>query len=95
MSSMAQRELIWFFGRLMELQMRHEYSVTSWLRTYAHNVEVGGLPHSLHLIGLAVDCVLFPGRSPQQFLRDAQILGLHGIVEGDHIHLQARARVKP
>lgn len=32
-------------------------SITSWGRTKAHNIKVGGLPHSLHLLFLASDVV--------------------------------------
>ena len=79
-----------FCDKLMRLQAMQPYSVTSWWRTNKHNASVGGNPLSQHLIGLAVDCVLDPGVSMSLFLRDAQILGLHGSVEGDHVHLQAR-----
>lgn len=94
MSSIAQREMSLFADKLLRLQAVHPYSVTSFWRTSAHNFSVFGKPNSLHLIGLAVDCVLDPGESMPLFLRDAQILGLHGIVEGDHVHLQARPAVK-
>lgn len=95
MSSVRQRELAWFVDRLRELQKVNPFSVTSWWRTPRHNAEVGGKINSLHLEGLGVDCVLEPGRSKYVFLRDAQILGLHGLVEGDHVHVQARARGVP
>lgn len=92
MSSIAQRELMWFVDRLAELQKIHAYTVTSWWRTVKRNEEVGGMVNSLHLSGLAVDCVLAPGQSKHIFLRDAKTVGLHGLVEGDHVHLQARGR---
>ena len=95
MSLSSIRELKWFVERCYQLQAVHPFSVTSWWRTVARNIEVGGLANSLHLEGLAVDCVLFPGRSGEEFLRDARILGLYGRVEKDHVHIQARARGVP
>jgi hypothetical protein len=95
MSSLQQRELAWFVDRLRELQKRNPFSVTSWWRTPETNAEVGGKSNSLHLEGLAVDCVLEPGRSKGLFARDARILGLHVIIEGDHVRVQARARGVP
>lgn len=91
---MQQRELAWFVDRLTQLQQVNAFSVTSWWRTAARNIEVGGLPNSLHLNGLAVDCVLALGKSKMSFLLDAKILGLHGTIEGDHVHVQARAAGK-
>jgi len=89
-SSMAQREMALFCDRLARLQLQKEFSITSWWRTVKHNKEVGGLPNSLHLVGLAVDCVLAPGESLALFLTDARIFGLHGKVERGCVHLQSR-----
>lgn len=95
MSLASVRELKWFVERCYQLQADTPFSVTSWWRTVARNKQVGGLANSLHLEGLAVDCVLLPGRSGEEFLRVAKILGLYGRVEKDHIHIQARPRGVP
>jgi hypothetical protein len=64
-------------------------SATSSFRTAKHNHDVGGVPHSAHLAGLAVD-VIYDDPTPTQAERQewARRLGLKLIVEGDHDHLQ-------
>ena len=80
-----------FMDRLRRLNERSPFSITSYARTPEHNAKVGGAKDSLHLTWLAADCVIDGPHSSQDFLRMAKELGLHGIVEADHIHLQARA----
>jgi len=63
---------------------------TSWFRTPAENAAVGGVPNSLHLLGLAIDVVGDPG----VLGRVASIwraIGLQAKVESDHLHLELDA----
>jgi murein endopeptidase len=63
-------------------------SVTSWWRTPSRNRQVGGVPHSAHLVGLAVD-VVYDAPPPQTERQNwARRLGLKLIAENDHDHLQ-------
>jgi len=63
-------------------------SVTSWIRTTKRNREKGGVPHSLHLLGYAVDVVPDNWAVATDVMRRARRLGLRAILEPDHIHLQ-------
>ena len=63
-------------------------SVTSWLRTAHRNRLVDGVPHSAHLVGLAVDVIYDQGLAPEERREWAERLGLKLIAEGDHDHLQ-------
>jgi hypothetical protein len=68
-------------------------TVTSGPRTPEHNAEVGGVPNSYHLTDQARD--ILPPRDPQQaaYIRQqAAANGLEIIDEGDHWHLEPRAR---
>lgn len=66
-------------------------SVTSWIRTVGHNVAVGGVHGSLHVVGLAVDVVLDgPLLSSDERHKLASDLGIKLVIESDHDHLQAR-----
>jgi hypothetical protein len=64
-------------------------SATSWFRTAAHNHAVGGVVHSAHVVGLAVDVVY---NDPVPLMAErvewAKRLGLRLVAEGDHDHLQ-------
>jgi hypothetical protein len=63
-------------------------SVTSWIRTPLHNAAVGGVPQSLHILGLAADVVFDQPPLPEAMRREAaSVLDLHLIVEGDHDHV--------
>lgn len=72
------------------LRTQAAFSVTSWWRTAARNAFVGGSSSSLHLCGLAADLVPDPGLSREALLAHAMNVGLHGIVEADHVHVQCR-----
>jgi hypothetical protein len=49
---------------------------------------VGGVPQSLHLLGLAADVVFDQPPLPEAMRREAaSVLDLHLIVEGDHDHV--------
>lgn len=54
------------------------------------NREVGGLPESYHLYGLAVDCVLDDPLVKEAFLKSARRFDLDAIDEGGHIHLEPK-----
>lgn len=60
---------------------------TSWFRTRAENAAVGGVPTSLHLLGLAVDFV-----GDQAALNRVRgiwrAIGLTALDEGDHLHIE-------
>lgn len=59
------------------------YTVTSWWRTPAHNAEVGGVPNSLHMLGLAYDVVPVTSEN----IAALQDLGFRVLIENDHLHL--------
>ena len=63
-------------------------SVTSWTWTLRHNANVGGVTHSGHLYGLAVDVVYDTPQALRLTMERARRLGLKLIREGDHDHLQ-------
>ena len=67
---------------------RYDFSVTSWLRSVAHNAKVGGNSHSRHLLGLAVDVVLDDPEMTDDLVAEARRQGLIAVPEGDHVHLQ-------
>lgn len=60
---------------------------TSWWRSNARNLDVGGAPRSQHLLGWAVDFA-GPRDESRQMVAMAQDLGLTAVDEGDHVHLQ-------
>lgn len=86
----AMLEAAAFAWRLRELYKLVPFSVTSWWRTPERNAEVGGVPRSLHREGLAVDCVPGVGVSKEAFYAYLHKVGLYGVIEGDHVHLQSR-----
>lgn len=82
--------MIPFLLAVISLSVEFDLSVTSWIRTRARNHKVGGMPHSLHMMGLAVDVVLDNETDTMLFLSKARSLGLIALDERDHIHLQAK-----
>lgn len=58
---------------------------TSWWRDPSRNREVGGHIDSQHQIGLALDLV---ADDPERVLDEAHALGIVGVDEGTHVHLQ-------
>lgn len=67
--------------------MKFSGSVTSWIRSAEHNHDVGGVPDSLHLLGLAVDVTYDGGRPGTEADAELASWGLVRIVEGDHDHI--------
>lgn len=80
-----------FARHLHDYCLAYSASVTSWIRTPDHNIRVGGVPNSRHLLGVAAD-VIYDG-SPPGDQADAMLArrGLQRIREGDHDHIQAYA----
>lgn len=79
--------------KLLCLRSKFDFSVTSWFRSEAHNVEVGGLPKSLHLTGLAVDVVLDSAFTTDLFRSYCKSIGVYVYDEGDHLHLYERSNI--
>ncbi len=63
-------------------------STTSGKRTARHNALVGGVAHSAHIVGLAVDIVYDTPPPKEERWAWAERLELRLIVEDDHDHLQ-------
>lgn len=65
-------------------------TITSGLRTPAHNAEVGGVPNSAHLDDRARDLVPPPGVSMADFYAKVRSIlpGAKVLNEGDHVHVQ-------
>lgn len=63
-------------------------SVTRWFSTPERNAKVGGLPESLHQIGLAVDLVFTRDVDRVSFTTAATRLGLQCVWEIDHLHVE-------
>lgn len=61
-------------------------SITSWYRSPWHNTEVGGVPGSLHQIGMAWDIV--PADTETYLAAKAAFFWGRVIKEVDHIHIQ-------
>ena len=78
----------WLLPRLNEIERRFpEAHATSWWRSDARNMEVGGAPYSQHLLGWAVDWAL-PRERHRAMVELAREFGLVAIDEGDHVHVQ-------
>jgi Peptidase M15 len=80
-----------FLDAAYDLCQKYRASTTSWFRTDAHNKAVGGVPHSPHRFGLAVDVTYDTPLTADQktmFIEDAKRLGIFVLPEGDHDHLQ-------
>lgn len=64
-------------------------TITSALRSVAHNRAVGGVPNSYHLLGRAIDVVRRRGITHRQIdaaLRSAGYSLIESLDEGDHSH---------
>lgn len=60
---------------------------TSWFRTPEKNVEVGGVPNSLHLRGLALD-LAGPMEERLRIGNRWRSLGLDAVQDTGHVHLE-------
>lgn len=67
-------------------------TITSGLRSPAHNAQVGGVPNSEHLTGQARDIVPPPNMTLAELGADIQrrVPGAKVLVEKDHVHVQWR-----
>ncbi len=61
---------------------------TSWYRSPARNLQVGGEPRSQHLLAFAADFGNLQAGERQRLVDLARHLGMVGVDEGDHVHLQ-------
>jgi len=78
-----------YFGELLlQICERHNASVTSWKRSKAHNLAVGGRPDSRHLEGLGADLVLDDPHELPLLITHAANLGLAAFWDVDHVHIQ-------
>jgi hypothetical protein len=77
-----------FAERVALLLQRYPGSVTSWFRSPARNAQVGGVPNSWHLLGLAIDVVFDEETDTDRASGLALRLGLEVHNEGDHYHFE-------
>ncbi len=83
-----------FVHAVMCLAIKYQGSVSSWGRTPAHNAAVGGHPQSWHMLWLGLDMIFEPMVKNEALERDADLLGLQAIFEGDHYHLEPKDRMR-
>jgi uncharacterized protein YcbK (DUF882 family) len=82
-----------FWNAVTVLCLTYDSWTTSGPRSPAHNIQVGGVPDSYHVLGLAADVVLAQQSKFEQFARHAIRLNLWIYDERttkNHIHLQPR-----
>lgn len=78
----------WLLPRLnMIAAMFPNWKPTSWWRSVGRNFEVGGDPRSQHLLAWAVDFV-GPRDEARGLIALIRSVGLVGVDEGDHVHVQ-------
>jgi hypothetical protein len=73
---------------VLGLAARFKFSVTSWGRSVKHNVAVGGLDDSLHLVWLAMDIELDDPGDKAAFVLAAKRQGLIVVDDGGDLHVQ-------
>lgn len=85
-----------FWDQYMQLVPRLKFlqrsfpnaTVTSWYRSNARNISVGGAPRSQHLLAFAADWGSLDAQDRQQMVTLARAVGMTAIDEGDHVHVQ-------
>ena len=79
-----------FCNKITVLRGMVPFSVTSWFRTAKRNATLpSSATHSLHLLGLAVDCVLDdPDQQNELVYWVERIGGLRHKVYKSHVHIQ-------
>ena len=78
-----------FAAHVIAICVTHRASCTSWYRTPARNLAVGGKPTSRHLDGYAVDLVADDPLDDALLVNDAHARGLRALRESNHVHLEA------
>lgn len=63
-------------------------SVTSWVRSEAHNKTVGGTANSKHLFGLALDIVLDKAENQTPCIEALRACKLRAFWDKTHIHVE-------
>lgn len=76
-----------FSDKMDALSNAFQYSETSGRRSPTRNRKVGGAKNSMHLLGLARDCVLDDRKDVKHFRAMAKRLKLWTLDEHDHIHV--------
>ncbi len=77
-----------FVGLLGQLLTQSPSTVSSFIRSRAHNASVGGVSDSQHLIGTAADLVPADG-DLDSLEQIARTIGFGFVLnEGDHVHVQ-------
>jgi len=77
-----------FVAAVLTVHCHVPFSVTSWMRTPAHNKAVNGVADSYHLCGLGIDIVLDNPSDRPIVEQEAKRVGLSVLDEQDHLHLQ-------
>ncbi len=80
-------QLVDFITRVGAARVTPDLYLTSWYRDRERNIRVGGHPQSQHRLGLAID-VGGPMRDLELWLEEVRSVGLIGIDEGSHVHVQ-------
>ena len=80
-------QLVQFVGRVGAARVTPDLYLTSWYRDVERNRRVGGHPQSQHRLGLAID-VGGPARDLEFWLEEIRSVGLIGVNEGSHAHVQ-------
>ncbi len=80
-------DLLAFLLALARVPVGPGLAAESWYRDKERNIRVGGSPRSQHRIGTAVD-VVGPRAQQLRFLEDARAVGLIGLDEKTHVHIQ-------
>ena len=83
-------DILKFCALVITLRSKWQFSVTSWGRTVKHNIEVGGVDGSNHLMWVGMDVILEPMEKNLDFEKDAGRIGLTALFEKDHYHLQIK-----
>jgi hypothetical protein len=87
-----------FWGVVTILVQAFDGRVTSGPRSQKENQRVGGVPDSMHIVGLGADVVLADWKDKQAFIRLANRVQLAVIDEQsskNHLHLQPASANPP
>lgn len=80
--------LLNFWCLIVQVCVETGGSVTSWVRSDAHNREVGGVDGSRHLSGAAVDVVFDRPEGRVRAVERWQQAGLEVVLEESHVHVE-------